>query len=275
MIITDEVVFKKSVIRWAGGKQWLTKSINEFIPKYYNNYHEPFLGGAAMFLFLKQPKKSFISDRNEELINFYIQVRDNLKLLLKELKSYKNDEEYYYTIRSRLCDNDVKRAARFYYLNKTGFNGIYRVNKGGIYNVPYGNRDLEKLFNIKEFQCLQKKLLNDVVINSNDFELSMKNVKKGDLVFLDPPYTVAHNNNGFIEYNQTIFSWVDQERLCEVIKKIDNKKAYFILTNAVHDSIFKLYKNVGKKFEIERHSTISGHVKNRKKVSELIITNCI
>lgn len=275
MNFSTEETFKKSIIRWAGGKQWLTKSINDFIPKSYKNYYEPFLGGAAMFLFLKHPKKCFLSDKNEELINFYIQVRDNLGLLIKELKVYKDQEEYYYKVRNKLHENDIKRAARFFYLNKTSFNGIYRVNQSGLYNVPYGNRNLKQLFNVTELEALQRKLSKEVIINSKDFEVSLKKVSKGDLIFLDPPYTVAHNNNGFIEYNQTIFSWADQERLCEVVKEINNKKAYFILTNAVHDSIFELYKGVGKKFEIERYSTISGHMNNRKKVSELIITNCI
>lgn len=269
------IKLKKPVIRWAGGKQWLIKSITEFLPKKYNNYHEPFLGGGAIFLFLNPSVKSFLSDKNEELINFYLQIKNNLHLITKELKNYKDEEEQYYQIRNTVFTDDIKRAARFFYLNKTSFNGIYRVNQLGFYNVPYGYRKLEKLYDLNELKYLKKKLTSDVTLSAADFQTSLKKVKKNDLVFIDPPYTVAHNNNGFIEYNKAIFSWADQERLKDSIEQIQKKRAFFILTNAVHDSIFNLYSKVGKKFEIERYSTISGHMKNRKKVSELIITNCI
>lgn len=265
----------RPIIRWAGGKTWLTKSINDFVPTSFNNYHEPFLGSAAIFLHLKPKKTCYLSDANKELINFYLQVRDNLKELVKEVNKLENNEEAYYQIRSWSPISLIHSAARFYYLNKTCFNGLYRVNKQGVFNVPYGFRDEKHIIDSNKFEEIRCVLKDGVYIKHQDFSESLKAVKKNDLVFLDPPYTVAHNNNGFVEYNQNIFSWRDQERLAELILMIKAKGAYFILTNAVHESIIKLYGKIGKRFEIERSSTISGHMKDRKRVSEFIITNCV
>jgi DNA adenine methylase len=226
----------KPLLRWAGGKFWMIDRINDLIPKSFNNYREPFVGGGSVFLNIKREKKSFISDCNPELIAFYKQVQNNLDDFLSHLKKFKNEESYFYKIRSKSESTDeIEIAARFYFLNRTCFNGLYRVNQNGYFNVPYGYRDVDVIDN-KNFVLLNKRL-QKINIQCCDFADNLKSVKKGDFVFLDPPYTVAHNLNGFIAYNQKIFTWQDQERLAECVNQIIARQAFFIMTNACHDSI--------------------------------------
>jgi len=262
----------KPLLRWAGGKSWMIESVKQLMPQNYNSYHEPFVGGGSVFINVGRNKKSFISDVNAELINFYFQVKMNLDQLLNKIGEYSNNKTSFYEIRSSLSLTDTEAAARFYYLNRLCFNGLYRVNKIGRFNVPYGYRNID-LIDLEGFYNLRDRLNNTILLCA-DFEDSLDRVVEGDFVFIDPPYTVAHNKNGFIEYNQKIFSWEDQERLAKCIKAIISKNAYFVLTNACHDSIKKLYNNIGMQYEIERNSTISGKMKARVRISELIVTNC-
>jgi DNA adenine methylase len=263
----------KPVLRWAGGKSWLFEKIEDYVPTQFNNYYEPFVGGASLFLNLQISKYSYISDVNSELICFYKQVKSNLPKLEKKIKQYKNSASEFYRVRDSIPRSELGTAARFYFLNRTCFNGLYRVNNSGKFNVPYAFRDVE-IYDSKSFNNLNKKLQN-ADISCCDFEKALEKAKKGDFVFLDPPYTVAHNRNGFIEYNQKIFSWEDQERLNKSVKMLIEKEVFFIMSNAWHPSLKKLYKGVGKHIEIERYSTIGGQMNSRIQISELIITNCI
>lgn len=263
----------KPILRWAGGKHWLIERISHYLPSEFLNYHEPFVGGASIFINLNLKKKAYISDSNSELICFYKQVKENPEKLIFKIKELTNSEEEFYKIRNHTPKTDIDIATRFYYLNKTCFNGIYRVNQKGIFNVPYGRRNID-ILDIEGIQMLSIKL-QKTSIRCVDFQKALSFAKAGDFVFLDPPYTVAHNKNGFIEYNQKIFSWEDQERLALCVRELIKRKIFFIMTNANHESLLKLYKNVGKQFEVERFSTMSGHINSRIKVSELIITNCI
>jgi DNA adenine methylase len=265
-------VINNPLLRWAGGKRWMIEQICSFMPIDFNNYHEPFVGGGSVFFNIERAGKAFISDSNRELICFYQVVKSNVHELLFILSQFENSEKEYYGIRSWSPNTNVEIAARFYYLNRTCFNGLYRVNQGGNFNVPYGFRKISVL-DLDRFESFSSKLKN-VDIACDDFEQAFKKVMKGDFVFIDPPYTVAHNKNGFIEYNQKIFTWQDQERLARSVQTLMEKGVYFLMTNAFHDSIKMLYKGVGTHFEIERFSTISGAMNSRQKISELIITNC-
>jgi len=265
-------------LRWTGSKRWFTKEhIENFLPKSFNNYHEPFLGGGAVFFYLKKLNQDsnrcyYLSDTNSDLINCYLRLQEDYKKVIKFLSEFKNTKEDYYTIRASKFKDKFKQAAMFIYLNRTSFNGIYRVNSSGIYNVPYGNREKVDILTESLLELVHIELQN-VSIQSSVFDNTLKNIKKNDLVFIDPPYTVAHENNGFIEYNQTLFSWNDQLKLKMFIDKIREKGAYFILTNASHVSLTDLYQGVGKMERIGRLSKVGGRNKTRGVFNELIIYN--
>ena len=258
-------------LRWAGGKRWILKQLHNYLPiNGFNQYHEPFIGGGSIFFHL-QPEKAFISDLNKELINAYTAVQQDVELVISFLKGFKNIEEDYYQIRSiKFCDF-FQEAARFIYLNQTSFNGIYRVNLSGEYNVPYGKRHNFK-FNYDNLRKVSKNIKN-TSFSSGDFSEAIQNIKKGDLVFLDPPYTVTHNSNGFIQYNQKIFSLSEQYKLSEMIDKIKDIGAYYILTNAAHPEVKSIFQKDDPVFEVNRSSTIGGIGSKRGKYAELIMTN--
>ena len=269
----DQAKKTKPFLRWAGGKKWLLKELDKFVNiKDYNFYHEPFVGGGAVYFHLL-PNKAIISDSNKELISTYQIIKDNPLNVIKHIKSFERSKEFYYFIRNQKYTNAVEEAARFIYLNQMSFNGLYRVNSNGDYNVPYGYRekfqfDYENLLQVSE-------LLKNSQIKHQDFKESIANIKENDLVFLDPPYTVTHNSNGFIHYNKKLFSLEDQYNLSDTIKTIKNIGAYYILTNAAHQTIRDIFNNGDKMYEIDRASLIGGKNAKRGNYAELILTNII
>ncbi len=262
----------KPFLRWAGGKRWLVHTIKERFLKSleFKSYHETFLGGGALFFAQSGLTKVFLNDLNAELISTYQSVKTNVEDIIEVLLTFKNNEEDYYKIRSTKFRRPIRKAAQFIFLNNYSFNGIYRVNLQGVYNVPYGFRKTEI-----DYDNLRRaaKQLQNVELIAGDFANTLQNIKKRDLVFLDPPYTVAHNNNGFIKYNQKIFSLEDQHRLAEIIQAIDEIGAYFILTNAAHKTIGEIFKSVGNSTSVSRNSLIGGANAIRGTVNEYIFTN--
>ena len=266
----------KPFLRWAGGKTWLLKDINQFLPEKIINYYEPFLGGGSIFIHLKNnnliSNRAYISDTNANLINAYTILRDYPEVLINVLKTFENTSDNYYAIREQNYKDPIERAAQFIFLNRTSFNGIYRENLKGVYNVPYGNKSYKELFDFENMQGVSNLLNGTELISCDFFELKPK-ISKGDFIFLDPPYTVAHQHNGFVKYNQKIFSWEDQIRLKEFVEYIIDKEANFILTNASHESINELYKGIGDHHFLQRASVIGGKVASRNIYEEIIITN--
>lgn len=266
----------KPVLRWAGGKTWFLQELHNYLPKEFNNYHEPFLGGGSVFIYLKSSgiieNRSYLSDLNLQLINSYNIIKSKPNELIECLKKYQNNSDTYYRLREKECDNNVEKAAIFIYLNRTSFNGIYRVNLKGKYNVPYGNRNLVQLFDFENILNLSKSFVN-AFFSTKDFHEALERVEEYDLVFLDPPYTVAHENNGFVKYNQKIFAWEDQIRLKNSIDELNEKNVSFILTNAAHESINKLYNGIGIKSILKRPSLIGGKGAKRSIYNEFIFSN--
>ena len=262
-----------SFIRWAGGKSWLVNPFKEVIKDLqYRKYFEPFVGGGSIFFSKEDIHKSYLSDINEELINAYKVVQSEPSKLIEELMKLKNEEEEYYRIRSWVPDNDFDWAVRFIYLNHTSFNGIYRVNRFGVYNVPYGRRNIKW-----EFESIREasKKLQNVRLGCGDFTYFRKSIRKGDLVFLDPPYTVSEkaSENGFNKYNSTLFSLDEQKRLSKFIDDIRERGAYYILTNQAHPKIDEIFEKGDRKIVLERPCMIGGKYASRRTVQEYLFTN--
>jgi len=266
----------KPFIRWAGGKSWFLAEIDRFLPREFRDYYEPFLGGAAVFFHLKQIGRlngnAVLSDTNKELVDCYAQVRDNVEHVIAHLRSYRNTRDFYYEMRGFTPSSECEKAARFIYLNRTSFNGIYRVNLNGVYNVPYGFKQYRALFDYKNLREASR-LLKGTTISHCDFQHALQHLAEGDLVFLDPPYTVAHANNSFIKYNQKIFAWHDQERLAVAVKTAAHKGAYYILTNAIHPSIEALFGTCGTRMGLRRYSLIGGNKAKRELKGEYVFYN--
>lgn len=258
-------------LRWAGGKTWLTSFVLSLTKGLeINHYYEPFLGGGAVFFALK-PQSATLSDINEDLIDTYITLREKTEDVISVLKTFQNKSDDYYRIRSDIRDDAVYMCARFIFLNHTSYNGLYRVNRAGQYNVPFGRRNIDF---IKENHLRHvSQLLQGVDFRCGDFGSYVNEIKTGDLVFLDPPYTVSHNQNGFIKYNQNLFSIDDQYRLKRYIDQIKERGAYYILTNAAHTTIQEIFGSDDIMFTCNRHSTIGGNKAQRGHVDEFVFTN--
>lgn len=259
-------------IRWAGGKSWLLQEVDNLLEKVeYKNYYEPFLGGGAVFFSRNHPKNCYLSDLNKELIDTYIAVRDRPNEVIRHFLTYENTEEDYYRIRELQSEDLVEKAAQFIFLNQTSYNGLYRVNRDGKYNVPYGNRK-KWTYNCDRILFASQKL-QKVKLKCSDFSYYKYRIKEKDLVFLDPPYTIS-DNNGFIMYNKELFSLDDQHRLSKFIDYIRKKGAYYILTNAAHPIIREIFMKDGDRvLELDRQSLIGGKCARRGRVSEFIFTN--
>lgn len=265
-------------IRWAGGKRWFCSNLLDFLPANFSDYYEPFLGGGAVFFELKKNNLinygCYLSDLNTQLINSYKYVRDNPQKLINWLKQKEGSEEEYYKIREHfnLYPGNLSAGAEFIYLNKYSFNGIYRVNKLGKYNVPYGGyREIsEEYYKIIENDSL---VLKDCTIEKHNFDYILNTkLSSGSLVFIDPPYTVSHNNNGFIAYNKKLFSLDDQYRLLKVLNWIDECGAFFLMTNAHHQVIKDIFGKYNF-YECSRKSVIGGKNAKRQTINEYVVCN--
>ena len=262
-------------LRWAGGKSWLLPRLSVLLSDLeFKNYYEPFLGSGTAFFALKGNHKSFLSDMNEDLILTYQAIKDSPEQVYKALRRLKNTEEEYYRIRSMNCRRTATKAARFIYLNQTSYNGLYRVNSKGEYNVPYGFRKSLKFDRSRLERASNFLVKQNAVLSHQDFEDALASVGCEDFVFLDPPYTVSKDDeNGFIAYNEKIFSLDDQKRLRRCIDIIKEKKAYYLLTNAHHPTILSIFGNSGTCIEVHRQSCIGGKNARRGLVREYVFTN--
>lgn len=263
----------KPFLRWAGGKSWFIEHLEELLDgQNFTNYYEPFLGGGSIFFSISVTDAvATLSDANKELIDTYIAIRDNVEEVIQYFATYENTSDFYYKLREKEPTDPFERAARFIYLNHTSYNGLYRVNRKGKYNVPFGNRKSDTI-DVEEIRKASQALAGTVLL-SGDFENRGDVIQEGTLVFLDPPYTVSHNDNGFIQYNQSIFSIEDQERLANYIQLIMDRGAYFILTNAAHNAIREIFGDCGHSMLVERQSLIGGKKAKRGLTSELVFTN--
>ena len=256
----------KPFLRWAGGKQWLTPTLLSLTPKKYNTYFEPFLGGGSFFFSLK-PSNAIIGDINLHLVETYEVIAIDPEKVIRILNQWDNNSDTYYKIRGKDFDNKYERAAKFIYLNKTCWNGLYRVNKQGKFNVPFSNNGRKICESEQIIEA--SKILQNAKLLSDDFEIILSLAKKDDFVYLDPPYTVSHSNNGFRQYNEKLFSWEDQKRLAKCASLLYKKGCFVLISNAWHEPIIKMYDDFNF-LELSRHSIIAGDATRRKQISEVL-----
>lgn len=259
-------------LKWAGSKKWLVRKGVPSPRRGYYRYIEPFLGSGAVF-FDTLPERALLSDSNAYLVNCFIQIRENWQGVHSAYQDLFSDhsEASYYKTRSELSAAGALGAAQFLYLNRTCFNGVFRVNLSGRFNVPIGSK-ISNPFKREDFEAWSVALAQ-AEIRNDDFEEVIDRAGIGDFIFIDPPYTVAHNKNGFIEYNEKIFSWEDQVRLAETVCKAQKRGAQFALTNANHVSVRELYGDQFSVQEVDRRSAIAGDAGKRQMISEIVVTS--
>jgi DNA adenine methylase len=260
----------KPLLRWPGGKREIVDRLAYFVPPRYRRYHELFAGGAALYFHLA-PHSGTLNDTNRDLIDCYEAVRDDPGAVIKRLLRLRNSEEAYYRVRASSPRNRFTRAARFIYLTNLSFNGIYRVNFRGQFNVPYGHRPHRTICEPVAIRDASR-VLKAAKLNCSDFAATVADVEAGDLVYLDPPYTLVHSNNGFIRYNEHLFAWRDQLRLAAVARELDGRGAMVIISNAYHPAIRDLYRGF-QVHRIVRSSRIAASAEHRRSVREYVFTN--
>lgn len=262
-----------SFLKWPGGKRWFVGKFGGIFPRDINCYIEPFLGSASVFFYL-EPSCAILSDSNVDLINLYQVMRDfplDLMTLMKRHES-KHCKEYYYRIRSMKMDDSIERAARFLYLNRTCYNGMYRVNKKGEFNVPIGTKT-KCAYDADSFEKYSA-LLKKADFVACDFEESISRAGYKDLLFIDPPYAVAGKNGPFINYNDKLFSWNDQKRLLNSLCEARKRGAYIIATNSSNSKLNEMYlENDFFTQTVMRQCVMAADAAKRGTSEELLITS--
>lgn len=265
----------KAFLRWAGGKSHIINRLLPFAPetKDYERYWEPFLGSGALY-FAQHPKKATLSDLNRDLVNCYKQIKKNPELIAEMLNQYSISHSRQFYLQARGLYNNAKdpvqKAALFIYLNKASFNGIFRVNKQGAYNVPYGKRDSIKIPTLLTLQKYRS-LLRGAALKVGPFERILKDARKNDFVYLDPPYPPINGTSFFTHYTKERFAIGDQKRVRTVALELRRKGCLVMITNTDLPFIRDMYKgwNISQ-LDVTRWLTCKAA---KKKIRDLIITN--
>lgn len=268
------------IVKWVGGKRQLLDEIIPLIPKNYTTYVEPFVGGGAV-LFDLQPQKAIINDLNEELINVYRVVKNSPNELLGLLEKHDkfNNEEYYYDIRkldredSYSSMSDIEKAARIIYLNKTCFNGLFRVNQAGQFNSPYGRNKNPNIVNKPAILAMSKYFNNNnIKILCGDYRSALNNLRKGAFVYFDPPYMPLSTSSSFTGYTENSFSAKDQEKLKKECDKLNNRGIKFLLSNSDHSLIRELYEGYTIT-TVKARRSINSKGNKRGEINEVLVRN--
>lgn len=265
-------------VKWAGGKKQLIPQFKNYFPKKIERYFEPFVGGGAVaFHILKtfKPQKVLLSDTNVELINVYTIIKNNVEELITLLKEYekKHNKETYYTVRNHDVSqfSDIARAARFIYLNKTCFNGLYRVNSKGNFNVPIGSYK-NPLINDEHGLGKISVLLKNVTIKIMSFEKVLHYTNSGDFIYFDPPYYPLKKGKNFTTYTKENFLDEEQKKLAQVFKKLDKKGCKVMLSNSDTEFIKRLYSDFNI-YTVKATRMINCDATKRGKINEIVVTN--
>lgn len=269
-------------LKWAGGKRQLLTEIKKYLPKITSSttYYEPFLGGGAV-LFHIQPSKAVVNDINSEVINVYRVIKEDVNGLIEHLKTHKNEAEYYYHIRGfdRKADFDMlselEKASRIIYLNKTCYNGLFRVNSQGQFNVPFGRYKKPQIVNEVTLRAISNYLnQNDVTILNIDFWDVVSNIGKNDFVYLDPPYDPVSDSASFTGYTLYGFDREEQKRLKRLCDTLHSKGCKFLLSNSATPFIKSLYAEADYEIIIVKASrNINSRASGRGKIDEVLVRN--
>jgi hypothetical protein len=271
------------VLKWVGGKRQLISDIEPLIPKSISTYVEPFVGGGAV-LFHLQPKKAIINDYNQELMNVYQVIKDKPNELIEVLQEHKglNSEDYFYEIRSldrsENYENmtDVEKAGRVIYLNKTCFNGLFRVNRAGFFNTPYGKYKNPSIVNEVTIKAVSN-YFNSAKIKflTGDYKEALRRLRRGAFVYFDPPYVPISSSSSFTGYTEHGFDYEKQVELRDECLKLHNRGVKFLQSNSYSPEILELYSDQ-KVFNIEivkAKRSINSQVDKRGEISEVLIYN--
>lgn len=241
----------------------------ERLPDTFNRYFEPFLGAGSLF-FLLAPQSAYLGDKCDPLISTYNAIRYDVNNVIRHLRPLPPDRDTFYSVRNSKSRSAARRAAEFIYLNKTCWNGLYRVNSSGQFNVPYGRPKTENLTDLTNLRsCASLLQQTNIILTAGDFEHCVHQAERRDLVYFDPPYVTGHSNNGFRDYNETLFKWEDQERLAQLAHDLRRRGVHVVISNAYHDSILRLYRGF-KWSKIERKSTLASDATKRGIATEVV-----
>lgn len=258
-------------LKWAGGKAWLAPFLATIAPAQFGKYIEPFAGSAAVYFYLR-PKKAVLGDSNPELINCYRVVRDKVDELVATLSSYPYSREFYYELRARVCGSDVERAARFIYLNRTCYNGLYRVNKDGVFNVPFGRYANPIICDEQRLRTASEALKGVTLVDLDYQETLRRYARSGDFVYIDPPYQPVSRYSDFKRYTKEFFYEDDQVRLAEVVGTLVRRGCHVIVSNSDTEFVRRLYKDLAKTIYVVRANRfINKDPAGRKGINELVI----
>ncbi len=269
----------KPVVKWVGGKRQLLDDISLYIPEEYTTYYEPFLGGGAV-LFDLQPKKAVVNDINEELINLYKVIKTNVDELIEDLKKHKNKPEYFYKIRELDRKKEkyeslspIEKASRMHYLNKTCFNGLFRVNRQGEFNTPFGRYKNPDFVNEGTLRAVSSYLnKSNIKFKCGDFEDAVKWIRKGAFVYFDPPYDPVSKSASFTGYDKGGFDRNEQIRLKKLCDNLNERGVKFLLSNSSTDFILDLYRDYNIKV-VRAKRSINSKGNKRGEVDEVLVMN--
>lgn len=273
----------KPFVKWAGGKRQLIPILGENIPESFGTYFEPFLGGGALLFHIlasRSRPRCGISDLNSDLVLAYSVVRDRIDELVASLRGHekkyqKNSKTYYYSVRSGSPDDDVERTSRLIFLNRTCFNGLYRVNSRGEFNVPLGRYSNPHIVNEDSLRAASRALGSGrVSVKCRDFEAVLGDAKKGDFVYLDPPYQPVSETANFTSYTEKCFGDVDLRRLANLCHKLDSRGCAVMISNSDSEEVSGLFS--GRPWKIRRiraNRSINSDSKKRTGHHELLIKN--
>lgn len=267
------------VVKWVGGKRQLLDEITPRLPKRITSYCEPFLGGGAVLLSI-QPSKAIVNDLNGDLIVVYEVIRDDVESLIEDLKKHNNSKDYFYAIRDLDRDRNayqamskVERASRLLYLNKTCFNGLFRVNSAGEFNAPFGHYKNPNIVNEPVLRAVNKYFsTNNIKFYNEDFEKTLGRVGKGGFVYLDPPYDPVSDTASFTGYNKGGFGKNEQMRLKKCCDELTERGIKFMLSNSATDFIKELYKDYNVDI-VKAKRMVNSDATKRGAIEEVLIRN--